>query len=91
MESACTLPQPSFVSSVTARVYHLLQMFLAPFVVFEPSLIGGLDLAQVTPELPRRPPVRLLIPALAVTLPVDVRLQHLLAVAIDLTEVTNKD
>merc|ERR1712117_629112 len=83
-------PQPSFYSSVTARVYHLLQMFLAPLVVFESPLIGGLDLAQITPEFLRRPPVRLLLPALAVTLPVDVRLQHLLAAAFDLAELTHK-
>ena len=84
------IPHPSFSSSVTARVYHLLQMFLAPLVVFESSLIGGLDLAQITPEFLRRPPVRLLLPALAVTLPVDVRLQHLLAAAFDLAELTHK-
>ena len=84
------IPHPSFSSSVTARVYHLLQMFLAPLVVFESSLIGSLDLAQITSEFLRCPPVRLLLPALAMTLPVDVRLQHLLAAAFDLAELTHK-
>ena len=72
-----------FLQSITALNYELLQMLSPPFVVLKPSLIRRLNLTKFTPESRLRP-LRLLRQALAVTLPINVSLQHGFAGTFDL-------
>ena len=74
---------------IATRNYELPQMLLSLFVVLKPFLIRRLNVAKVTPESGLVPLI-LLRPALAVTLPFDVGIQHGFAGAFDIAQMTNE-